>query len=328
MSWFCSITLMALVIAYVNATPPACFLSCIAEVAKTCPLQKMDITCLCAKEDSVLGCMVDICPYGTFFSGRDHFIGTCMEHGRPSISNPHPPDPIYPPKLSSSISTKPTPISSFSSTITDGSLTSENSLTSVSLSKPARSSIVSSSTTVSLSTGTTSPYWTSWTTSTISSLPTSRKTSIITSTISSIKYKPSMTWTTSTQQQIETGKPESDCDSDTESEDEYNSDEDCEWEETQSVDADGNVIFIRRPINVPQKYRNPKNNGKTRKVIIKKPPQDYQWKVGKDKVVRVVRKLKNTPAAAIPTKSKNIESNLYSHPSPTIKKSRYNRYPN
>ncbi|ABN67723.2 predicted protein, partial [Scheffersomyces stipitis CBS 6054] len=208
MSWFCSITLMALVIAYVNATPPACFLSCIAEVAKTCPLQKMDITCLCAKEDSVLGCMVDICPYGTFFSGRDHFIGTCMEHGKPSISNPHPPDPIYPPKLSSSISTKPTPISSFSSTITDGL---------VSLSKPARSSI----------------------------------------------------------QQIETGKPESDCDSDTESEDEYNSDEDCEWEETQSVDADGNVIFIRRPINVPQKYRNPKNNGKTRKVIIKKPPQDY-----------------------------------------------------
>lgn len=72
----------------VTATPPACFLSCINEVAHTCPREHIDIYTLCVKRDSVIGCLVDICPYGNFESARDHFLGTCLEHIHDKPSKP------------------------------------------------------------------------------------------------------------------------------------------------------------------------------------------------------------------------------------------------
>lgn len=30
----------------------------------------------------LVGCLVDICPYGNFESARDHFFGTCLEHSK------------------------------------------------------------------------------------------------------------------------------------------------------------------------------------------------------------------------------------------------------
>lgn len=70
-------------ISLVVATPPACFLSCINEVAKSCEFNHRDLTCLCQKKDEIFGCLVDICPYGNFESARDHYLGTCLEHNRP-----------------------------------------------------------------------------------------------------------------------------------------------------------------------------------------------------------------------------------------------------
>ena len=59
----------------------------------------VNLTCICINEDLTIGCLVDdICPFGTFISARDHYIGTCLEHGRPSITNPVPPPAIWPPE--------------------------------------------------------------------------------------------------------------------------------------------------------------------------------------------------------------------------------------
>ncbi|KAI3403320.2 hypothetical protein KGF56_003908 [Candida oxycetoniae] len=80
-----------------SSTPPACFLSCVAEVTRKCPSNLKDISSVCKNEDALVGCLVDICPFGTFQSARDHFIGTCLEHGKPSVTNPYPPPAIWPP---------------------------------------------------------------------------------------------------------------------------------------------------------------------------------------------------------------------------------------
>ncbi|CAH2351487.1 hypothetical protein CLIB1423_03S07404 [[Candida] railenensis] len=74
------------------ATPPACLLSCINELAHSCPYVHSDYQCICAKKDSLIGCLVDICPYGTFELARDHFLGVCLERQ----SNPAPPSHLPP----------------------------------------------------------------------------------------------------------------------------------------------------------------------------------------------------------------------------------------
>lgn len=74
----------------VLATPPACFLSCINEVSKSCEFGHVDLRCLCGRKDEILGCLVDICPYGTFESSRDHYLGTCLEHNLPAHQAPPP----------------------------------------------------------------------------------------------------------------------------------------------------------------------------------------------------------------------------------------------
>lgn len=82
--------------AFVLATPPACFLSCINELAHYCPNGHTDLLCLCQLKDSLVGCLVDICPLGNLDSGRDHFVGTCLEHGRLHEPTRHamPVDPV------------------------------------------------------------------------------------------------------------------------------------------------------------------------------------------------------------------------------------------
>lgn len=75
------LTLLAL-LALALATPPACFLSCTNEVAHRCGGQA-NLLCICAANDALQGCLVDICPYGNFESARDHFWGTCREHSLP-----------------------------------------------------------------------------------------------------------------------------------------------------------------------------------------------------------------------------------------------------
>ncbi|ODV74108.1 uncharacterized protein CYBJADRAFT_162268, partial [Cyberlindnera jadinii NRRL Y-1542] len=70
---------LTFVASLVVSTPPACFLSCIDHMARTCEESHTDFECFCDNSPSVLGCLVDICPYGTFFSARDHFWGTCVE---------------------------------------------------------------------------------------------------------------------------------------------------------------------------------------------------------------------------------------------------------
>ncbi|KAI5956412.1 hypothetical protein KGF54_000887 [Candida jiufengensis] len=92
------ILFIAIFIKYTYSIPPSCFLSCISEVSKTnCEFKLSNIGCICLKEDQIVGCLIDICPYGTFNSARDHFLGTCLEHGKPSITNPYPKPATYPP---------------------------------------------------------------------------------------------------------------------------------------------------------------------------------------------------------------------------------------
>lgn len=75
-------------LAVVAATPPACFLSCVNEGAARCPRKHPDIQCFCKDQAALIGCLVDICPYGNFESARDHFLGTCLEHRPPRVDQP------------------------------------------------------------------------------------------------------------------------------------------------------------------------------------------------------------------------------------------------
>ncbi|CCH46339.1 Midasin [Wickerhamomyces ciferrii] len=67
------------ILLFVGATPPACFLSCVQVIARWCERAHADFRCVCENSPSLVGCLVDICPYGNFFSARDHFWGTCLE---------------------------------------------------------------------------------------------------------------------------------------------------------------------------------------------------------------------------------------------------------
>lgn len=172
----------------VIATPPACFLSCINEVAKESRKLLTDLTSLCAKQEQVLGCLVDICPYGTFESSRDHYFGTCLEHGKPTNGN-------YPPGYIPGLESQLIPFSPVNPTTFQTTIL-----------KPE-------STTVSLQT---------------SSIPLVESEPLI---------------------------PE------------Y---EDCEWEEEETVDENGWITIVKKPINVPAEYLSRAGTSK-KKVIIKHP---------------------------------------------------------
>ncbi|KAI5970280.1 hypothetical protein CANMA_000632 [Candida margitis] len=89
--------LILLITRLVISTPPACLLSCISEVSSKCERGWSSLSCVCNKEDQIVGCLIDICPFGNFNSARDHFLGTCLEHGKPTITNPYPPPAVWPP---------------------------------------------------------------------------------------------------------------------------------------------------------------------------------------------------------------------------------------
>lgn len=61
------------------STPPACFLSCTNVISKWCDRDHSDFRCICDNSPSLVGCLVDVCPYGDFLNARDHFWGTCLE---------------------------------------------------------------------------------------------------------------------------------------------------------------------------------------------------------------------------------------------------------
>lgn len=82
------------------ATPPACFLACTQVIARWCEHNHRDFKCICDNSPSLVGCLVDICPYGSFFSARDHFWGTCLERlsDHPQVNGLDGKDPYYVPK--------------------------------------------------------------------------------------------------------------------------------------------------------------------------------------------------------------------------------------
>lgn len=64
----------------VAATPPACFLGCINRIGHICPLKRNDVQCLCNQKPAVLDCIINLCWGINYYSARDHFMGTCVEH--------------------------------------------------------------------------------------------------------------------------------------------------------------------------------------------------------------------------------------------------------
>lgn len=91
------LSFLLILIQCANSLPPACFLSCIAEVSRNCGRGLSQLSCVCIKEDEIVGCLIDICPFGNFNSARDHFLGTCLEHGKPTLTNLYPPPAAWPP---------------------------------------------------------------------------------------------------------------------------------------------------------------------------------------------------------------------------------------
>lgn len=216
-------------ISSVVATPPACFLSCVAESARTCTEGLSDVTCLCAAQSALIGCLVDICPYGTFESARDHFLGTCLEHEKPTYG-------MYPPGYN------PDKISH---------------------------SKISTSTKAPSSTATpSSPSATS------------------TSTLTSQPMEP-----TSVPQPLPDPSDDGTCDKDITYDPECdekplnigNYDE-CIWEEERFTDENGYIIIIRKPVQVPDKYKIPNSPLKRKKITILKPKE--QVPPPKDKSVK------------------------------------------
>lgn len=200
------------------ATPPACFLSCINELSQQCRSQS-DLTCLCDNSDQLLDCLVDICPYGTFESARDHYFGTCLEH-KYQI---HPPPGQNPPFWNP-------PVSAISSASPTTSAGSPPTISGKPLPIPTSEPFVTSPQSVPI----TGPYGTP----PPGSLPFTTLDGIATSAL-----------------------PTADAD--------CGIIEICEWEESQSTDDNGNLVIIRKPINVPDKYKPIPNlqMGKPTKVI-------------------------------------------------------------
>ncbi|GME86025.1 unnamed protein product [Ambrosiozyma monospora] len=62
------------------STAPWCSLDCAVSIAKTCPDQLTDLSCLCEKKTEFLDCLTDVCPDDNYYAARDHYLGTCLEH--------------------------------------------------------------------------------------------------------------------------------------------------------------------------------------------------------------------------------------------------------
>lgn len=215
---------ICILLSVVIATPPACFLSCINEVARLCPRAHLDIGCLCAKQEQVIGCLVDICPYGTFEASKDHYFGTCLEHKKPTYGN-------YPPDYPSGSD----PQYGYPNPQYGGYPDLDSECLESSSTKATKTITIGKSLTY------TTPAYT---------------------TISTPVYSNPYAKPTETEYYTD----DESCEEDEEEE------LDCEWEEEQTMEEDGTIIIIRKPIRVADKYlKPPYSDPKRRKVIIKRP---------------------------------------------------------
>ncbi|OBA20083.1 hypothetical protein METBIDRAFT_212589 [Metschnikowia bicuspidata var. bicuspidata NRRL YB-4993] len=73
--------ILLLIFSLASATPPACFLDCINRLSHICAKNQADIRCLCQIHQAVNQCSHRFCLREDFLSARDHFAGTCIEHG-------------------------------------------------------------------------------------------------------------------------------------------------------------------------------------------------------------------------------------------------------
>lgn len=226
----------------INATPPACFLSCLSEASRKCPRNHADIACICDQKDLIIGCLVDICPYGTFESSRDHFLGTCLEHNKDVPAPPPYTSPDFDHPHSTSTSTaSPTAVP------TPEYPTPEY---------PAPEYPVPAPTPTPTPEPTLEPKYPD------------------DSDCEDDKDHEAETDCDSDKDDYE---EETDCGSDEDEPQDDNQEEedvDCEWEEEETVDKHGNVLIIRKPIKVPEKHRKkPSSDPIRRKVIIRRPSQ-------------------------------------------------------
>lgn len=273
------ITIIFILFSTVISTPPACFISCTSEIGRTCPRGLIDLTCLCSKEDDIVACLVDICPFGTFLSARDHYIGTCLEHGKPTITNPIPPHAIWPPSRDSE-SGKQHPDESIPDE-QPGQEEQQPSQSSSSVSAPGSTQDEQPPPPQQQTQDTTLRTHTTKTVNRARNTATLPANGIVTN-------HPGLN---NTNNELNEGLEHSDSEDDF-----YDPNSVCEWEETDALDANGEFIIIRRPINVPKRYRNPANVGNTRRVIIKRPVPYYSHQNIEDLTslhkIQLVKKIK------------------------------------
>ncbi|KAI5961697.1 hypothetical protein KGF57_001631 [Candida theae] len=274
--------LILVLIQNVCSIPPACFLSCAAEVSRTCERGLSQMTCVCLKEDQIVGCLIDICPFGNFNSARDHFLGTCLEHGKPTVTNPYPPPAAWPPsdyeknlpKMHESVYRPEPTRGHLDGTIANPGL------------DPAEGIVDNHNPTVS---------------------PPTQPSSSIQQTPNEIPvhHRPDRNplqqnspWRAPQAPEQQHPRTEGEYDAPTRStaqpkpdfvdpwfdgydEDftgSYDPERPIEWEEMDVLDPFGRFAVVRRPINVPKSSRDPSNVGKRRRVVVKPPVGQVQHK--------------------------------------------------
>ena len=236
----------------VYSIPPACFLSCIAEVSRKCERGLSQFSCICIKEDQIVGCLIDICPFGNFNSARDHFLGSCLEHGKPTITNPYPPPAAWPPPdYEKSLPKMHEPVYRPEPTRIHQEVRPSPTRSIVDHHNPPPQS----------------PH-----TKNIQQQPIHHE-PLRSPPQHHAESNPRTTHNNPTptpNQSIPDFDPWFD-DYDDDFTDSYDPEKPLEWEEMDALDRFGRFIVIRRPINVPKQLRDPTNAGKKRRVVVKLP---------------------------------------------------------
>lgn len=306
------IVIIIILFSTVLSIPPACFISCTSEIARTCANGLTDLTCLCNKEDEIVTCLVDICPFGVFVSARDHYIGTCLEHGRPTVTNPFPPDAIWPPYQDQEPEEQPQVPEVVEQPGEQESVEQPQEIEPVEPPPsppqepaPFEQPQQQKQDTTFRTQFTKTPNLATHTLA----LPTKSK---VPSHSKNSNHPASDDYNNG---------PNKNFDSDGSDDDLYDPNSVCEWEETDALDENGDFIIIRRPINVPKKYRNPSNVGNTRRVFIKRPVNYYSHgNIEDSDPPRRAQRVKKINTLKSNKKSSNGSSNVYSKSKASTKK--------
>lgn len=259
----------------VYSIPPACFLSCIAEVSRTCRHSLRHLSCVCIREDQIVGCLIDICPFGNFNSARDHFLGTCLEHGKPTITNPYPPPAAWPPPdYEKNLPKMHEPV--YRPEPTRGRVVDP-------LLVPAHE--IADHNNPPNSQPPPSPHTPNWQPSPPNEAPANHVPNKLPQSqapqnqeeenLHLPKHLP-LTVDSPTQAPKPTSQFIPDFgpwfdESDDNFTDSYDPEKPLEWEEMDVFDKFGRFIVVRRPINVPKELRDPSNAGKKRRVVVRGP---------------------------------------------------------